>query len=463
MLEFQKINEKNAVELAAIYRKSDYRICDYSIGVKLMWKNGDYRFAFACGCLIVGATWDGEFYLEFPVPVDETADIEGALKACAAYCAENFLPLNIDLVPQSGMDVLTRTFRQVTVTTHRSFDDYLYLTAELAAFEGKKYAGQRNHIRKFFARYPNAKFEEFTAADKPRLYAFFDGLGAKIEDGEMREEWSYARGMVEFVGEEYLLTGGFTVDGEVVSFCLGEVCGDTLVEHIEKARSEYEGVYPATVQAYAKQFGSGVKYINREDDAGSRGLRISKMQYQPTALIVKRVAHIVSPLEALEEVPTVCGENGVALTPITEEDIPDYYRLCTDEKRNELWGYDYREACPTPTERYFYDDQREDFNRRVAMNWAIRKDGKFLGEVILYNLDCQGGGELGVRILPEADGQGLGREAYRLAAEYALYNLDLLEVRGKCFKNNLPSVKMLTEVMRKTGEDEIFYYYRRVV
>ena len=39
----------------------------------------------------------------------------------------------------------------------------------------------------------------------------------------------------------------------------------------------------------------------------------------------------------------------------------------------------------------------------MAMNFAIRKDGKFLGEVIIYNFDFKGGAEIGVRILPEAE------------------------------------------------------------
>ena len=74
MLEFQKINEKNAAELAAIYRKSDYRICDYSIGVKLMWTNGDYRFAFACGCAnLVGKTVGESSKFEVE---DETLDTD---------------------------------------------------------------------------------------------------------------------------------------------------------------------------------------------------------------------------------------------------------------------------------------------------------------------------------------------------------------------------------------------------
>ena len=63
---------------------------------------------------------------------------------------------------------------------------------------------------------------------------------------------------------------------------MAERCGETLHVHIEKALYGYEGVYPATVQEFARCFAvDGVRYLNREDDAGDRGLRTSKLQYLP--------------------------------------------------------------------------------------------------------------------------------------------------------------------------------------
>lgn len=71
--------------------------------------------------------------------------------------------------------------------------------------------------------------------------------------------------MTEYVGSDLFISGGFTRNGEIISFCLSEICGETLIDHIEKALPDYEGIYPATVQEFAKAFAGGVKYINREE------------------------------------------------------------------------------------------------------------------------------------------------------------------------------------------------------
>ena len=86
-------------------------------------------------------------------------------------------------------------------------------------------------------------------------------------------------------GSPHFLVGGMELDGRLLSVAMAERCGDTLQIHIEKALYGYEGVYPATVQAFAQEFAvDGVRWLNREHDAGDKGLRTSKLQYLPDHL-----------------------------------------------------------------------------------------------------------------------------------------------------------------------------------
>lgn len=461
-MQFTPVDETSLPLLSGYYSQCTYRISDYSAGIKLMWKNARYEYAEVCGCLVVRCRVNGRYYFDFPVPGKE-GDLSAAIAECGKFCAEHFIPFRICCVPANSICTVLGRYPDIDIRTERNLDDYLYLADDFIRFEGKKYAGQRNHIRKFRSLYPDAVFEAFTEKDIPRIREFWKKFGSRNVTSGARTELAFAHAMTRYVGRAPFVAGGFTQSGEIISFCLSEICGQTLIDHIEKALPDYEGIYPATVQAFASAFAQGVKYINREDDAGSRGLRISKLQYQPLEILSKHTVCVRTALNNLKKIPTVKGENGLSLTPILEKDIPDYNRLCLDDERNRWWGYDYRTDCPNPSHDYFYKDQKRDFMNRMALNFAIRKDGKFVGEVILYNFNFRGAAEIGVRILPEADGQKIGRDAFGLAANYAIYKLELTEIRGKCCKGNIASEKMLSSLMQKSGEDETYLYYRKIV
>ena len=101
--------------------------------------------------------------------------------------------------------------------------------------------------------------------------------------------------------------------------------------------------------------------------------------------------------------------------------------------------------------------------QKRAVNFAIRLDGKCIGEVLLYRFDGKGGAEEGCRIAPEYAGHGYGAEAFAAAADWALYHLGLARVVAKCFKENEPSRKMLASCMRPSGEDETYFHFEKTV
>lgn len=80
-------------------------------------------------------------------------------------------------MPACAVCTVLSCYPNIEIRVQRNFDDYLYLAGDFIKFEGKKYAGQRNHIRKFHNLYPEAKFEVFGAADKPRIHAFWKKFG----------------------------------------------------------------------------------------------------------------------------------------------------------------------------------------------------------------------------------------------------------------------------------------------
>ena len=84
--------------------------------------------------------------------------------------------------------------------------------------------------------------------------------------------------------------GVLRVNGEVAAFTIGErMCEDTFVVHIEKAFAEIDGAYPMINQQFVQHECMAYKYVNREDDTGSEGLRKAKLSYRPAFLEQKGI------------------------------------------------------------------------------------------------------------------------------------------------------------------------------
>ena len=280
-----------------------------------------------------------------------------------------------------------------------------------------------------------------TAADAPVIEQFWQDYEAefpKDSNAKAKNELELAKKMLKMTGKPYFFTGGMFDGEKLIALSLAEKCGDTLIIHIEKALYSYTGVYPALVQAFADAFGDGCQWINREDDAADKGLRTSKLQYGPARLAPKyRFDPQNELLNHVQAIPELKTER-LTLSALTEADIPAYNALVLDADRNRWWGYDDVGGLGGRVEeRSFFDVAKRDFENRQAVNFAVRLDGKLIGEAVLYRFDCQGGAELGCRIDKAYAGNGYGTEAFAAVAEWGLYKIHLSRVVAKCYKENL--------------------------
>lgn len=461
MLTFSPIQTKNIDKIRRAYRHCSYRLCDYSLGTKLMWK-ADLRpqVAFFGGCMIVKGTYEGEIKFDFPVPCEETYDLPAALSAIETYCAAQSMPLIFHAVPESQLGMLVSRYREVRTVSTTAGDDYLYESEDLAQFPGKHYAGQRNHVHRFTSACPGAVWKVLTEEDRPRLERFFDRFSyhAQKSDKGAEVECRRAKELLLRRDLSWACVGYWEYEGDIIAVSLGEICGDTMIQHIEKALYEYDGVYPATVQAFARCFGGGVRYSNREDDTGDPGLRRSKQQYRPKCKLRSTEVYVRTELDAWETIPTLTTER-LVLSALGEADKDSYNRLCTDEERNRYWGYDYKSDCPNPDENYFLDVVRQDFSVGAGVSWGIRLGEKFLGEVLLYEFDYHGGAQVGIRLTKSGEGKGYAGEALAAVLKAGLYGLGLSVIYAKCFRENVKSQRLLSAHMEKAGEDDTFFYF----
>ena len=119
MLQFQELTAAQGDCLRRYYEACDYRLCEYSLGVKLMWRGHLHpSFAEEAGCLIVRNRIEGEYVFAFPI-VGEGGDLEGALCAIEAWCAETGTPLVLSVVPEDKLPLLALRYPRFRVINDR--------------------------------------------------------------------------------------------------------------------------------------------------------------------------------------------------------------------------------------------------------------------------------------------------------------------------------------------------------
>lgn len=465
MLEFVNYSLKQLKQYASMIQESPFLCNDISLGSFLIWHPGqNLKFATYHNTFIVKMNIGDEPAFSYPYG----DDVDGAIDALIEYVKANDLPLvfwGIDK-KRLGMIEEDKRFHTVHANYDRRWSDYLYSFEEMVSFKGRKFSKQRNHINKFKSLYGEPDLRGISEEDLPAIRELLDEYrvthaGNKVEENELQGNDR----ILEHFQELGLYGVVLYVQDKAVAFSIGEIVGNMLIVHVEKALTQYSGVYPTVFNSFMRYMqsrkGESIQIVNREDDAGDLGLRTSKIRYKPICLLNKYIVRIDSPVR---EVPVLHFEGGV-LNAIQEEDKKEYYELNTDRDNNQYWGYDYEEdvSITDLTESTFYDSQAFDHSVGASMNFAVRKreDSELIGETIIYHFTKNGKAEIGGRIARKWQQNGLGTKAFAATADYAQNELHL-KVRAKCFKQNEPSYHMIMAAgFHIIGEDETFYYFAR--
>ncbi len=467
-MEFKKFTTEDAVRLSEYFRRCNFHISDYSAAFKVIWQ--DYYteyFAEVEGCLVFQEYYQGRTYFHYPLSLGDDDAEDRALDAIEEYCRNNNIRLHYTTVPREKLyKFADRYGAELRINNKRRWRDYLYNAQDFVEYAGKRYSGQRNHVNKFKKLYPQFEYCTLTQADRPEIEEFLKEFARRqIAKGTViaREELATVfklTGLLDVLGQR---AGGIRVDGKLISYSVGEVCGDQLIIHVEKALTQYEGIYATTAQQFAiHNVTPEVKYINREDDSGDAGLRKSKLQYNPVALVDKFNCYPHRAIDNVASLPSVRCER-IEIREITDMYSNAFYRLEFDEERNKYWGYNWREHCnEEPTPEYFMRGIREDFSSKEEIPLGIYFQGVLAGEVVLHNFGFRNDCEIGVRLLPEYEGMGLAKEALLGLMRYAFFELDIETVLAKCYKQNARSRNtLLSAGMKQTGEDDTFFYFKK--
>lgn len=290
---FRPVTESDMPRIMPYLRLAPGRTTDFSFGGLLMWvEYFKYEYAIAGDTLFIkGAVENDLSRTAFSLPLGRMG-LEESLGLMKAWCDANDMPLVLSAVPGEALDSLRR-YMPKAVELLEDWGDYLYDAEGLAWLHGKKYSKKRNHVNQFLNAYDDWHLDDMTTANAAEAMAFMDIFDLEGDSTEMAvEERKLTRDMVAAMqrGVEGMEGAILYAQGQVAAFTIGDVKGDTLFVHIEKATRNVPGSYEAINSLFAQRMlerHPEVKYINREDDSGDEGLRFAKQSYHPVDKLKK--------------------------------------------------------------------------------------------------------------------------------------------------------------------------------
>lgn len=290
-LEFKPLELSDIERLRPWFKEAPHRMCDFTIGGTWMWRDlFNYSFAIHKDCLFFKMKiFDRHDAYSIPLGPCRKSGVD-LLVEHSEMTGE---PLVFSIVGKDDLPFISSHFADARVRAERDFFDYLYEAQDLIDLVGRPHKSTRNHISKFNRMYSEYSFEKIEEANLPEAKAFIENYLKNVvlekDYPSLLEERVKVLEVLDNL-ELYGMFGGvLTVSGEIVGLSLGEISGDTLFVHTEKALTDIAGSYQMLMHEFVKTFATdpNVVYVNREDDSGDEGLRRSKMSYNPIQLIEK--------------------------------------------------------------------------------------------------------------------------------------------------------------------------------
>lgn len=283
----------------------EYKASGLSFSSLYMWRNinrfswqiiGDYL----CISGVSKLEDDREAPFLFP-PLTKTGfyEPEGLrktiLEAKRIFEEQGFV-FSLRLVPFQMLDAIKAAFpTEMRFFEDRPNYDYVYLTKDLIDLAGRAYHSKKNHLN-YFNNHYDGRYVTLTSAMAPQAESFIREFNERknltgherelllMEEDAMKDVFRH----LEVVGYQ---AGAILIDGKIEALSIGGNLGKrTVTVHVEKANTEFRGLYQAINNEFCKNVAQRVKYINREEDMGILGLRKAKLSYNPVKLIEKHIA-----------------------------------------------------------------------------------------------------------------------------------------------------------------------------
>jgi len=295
-MELKPLTPQDYPDYKKYFKNQPYHLCSYSLSSIIAWKNSDYQ-PMACiwkDTLIIAAEFrknKSRRHLILPIappdvfPPEQLAQIANDLDYGEYW-----------FVPQIYFDIHGRDIVEVyfDVEHHQEYDDYIYLTSDLADLKGNKYSKKRNLIKQFNRTFTEANRVEIgpiTPKDLEECLEFLEKWCEERDcDADPEEDLACEKiaaintlTNIELYEVKTLM---LRIDGVVSAFGVSAFLNSQMATlQYEKAYNKIKGLSQYFDNQCAKRLFNGYTYINKESDMGIEGLAKAKKSYHPIHMV----------------------------------------------------------------------------------------------------------------------------------------------------------------------------------
>lgn len=247
------------------------------------------KYALIDDCLVVWTKFPSESYPFIFYPLGR-GNRKVAIETMKEYFLDNKMPFSLrSLEPYQSAELENLFPNSFEIAPNRDRFDYIYNIDELIALSGRTLHKKKNHLNRFFKLYPNFSYERIDSANAMEV---LNAYSAWFEEGEksdgLRNEMLGIEASLRNFSALDMKGAIIRIDGKIAAFSLAEqINDDSVVIHIEKGNTFYEGIFQAINQQFLKNDFAHLRFVNREEDLGIEGLRKAKMSYKPLRFIEK--------------------------------------------------------------------------------------------------------------------------------------------------------------------------------
>lgn len=273
-----------------LIRLSDYEGYNSNFVTMYMW-NHEYNVHYYANEHYLVALCHYEHLLFWIMPLTTQTYFYEAWEFMETYSEEHHLPFYVDGVLNEQCDwVAERYPGKYQIVKQRGEYDYIYDRGMLETLSGKKMQKRRNHYNTFIKLYgDHYRYRELTVADQKEVNELLRKWSSlKPDDPNIEIERYGIMALLEAQDTLPIKTGCIEIDGKIEAFIIGSMLNhQTLQIHVEKANTEYRGLYVAILKNFLENEFKEAIWVNREDDLDIATMRQAKMNLHPVKLLEK--------------------------------------------------------------------------------------------------------------------------------------------------------------------------------